>query len=306
MIQITYQLMPPADWLREFTAAIKQDDLEQAISTIDTRKTAHAGTANAADKRSAAKALLQTAAADPNDALRIGRTLAVHASPTARELGSIVLVRAYAAQPHRTLDVLRTLANDDKWEVREWAAGATGEILDQHFDDAQPALAAWLRHPSQHVRRALAVACMGAADGRSPERCDPLFDLLEPLLPDPAEEVRRNLGPFAIGGAMLKRYPDQTVTRIRRWAESDAEMVRWNTAMIFVAATAADHIELALEVLSRFASDKRRLVWMAVGSALKNLAKRDPDRVVPELQAWLNDDRKLPAALAIRHTTLKD
>jgi hypothetical protein len=41
---------------------------------------------------------------------------------------------------------------------------------------------------------------------------------------------------------------------------------------------------------------------MAVGAAARNLAKRDPDRVVPELERWLEDDRRLPAALALRGT----
>lgn len=294
------------DWLDAFANAIQRGDLASAISTIDARKTAHAGSANAADKRSAAKVILRSIDSEPAEAFALGHTLASHASPTAKEIGAIILVHAYPKRPAQTLSLLRTLAKDENWEVREWAASAAGEVLDQHFDDAHPALATWLHDESQHVRRALVVACMGAANVKHPERCEPIFALLEPLLPDPAEEVRRNLGPFAIGGAMLKRYPDQTVTRIRRWAGSEDEMVRWNTAMIFVAATAADHVHLAIEVLSRFANDKRRPVWMAVGSALKNLVKREPDRVIPELRIWLNDDRKLPAALALRHTTLDD
>lgn len=306
MTKITVLPVPNADWLHDFANAIERDDIESAVATIDARKTAHAGTANAADKRAAANVVLRAIEARPAEAFRLGRVLAAHASPTARELGAIILVHSYPKHPDETFSLLRALANDDNWEVREWAASTTGELLDQHFDDVHPAIAAWLRDPSQHVRRALAVACMGAADAKHPERCDPLFALLEPLLPDPAEEVRRNLGPFAIGGAMLKRYPDQTEARIRRWSQSEDEMVRWNTAMIFVAAAAANHVDLALEVLSRFAGDKRRLVWMAVGSALKNLVKRDPGRVVPELRTWLKDDRKLPAALALRHTTLDE
>jgi hypothetical protein len=75
--------------------------------------------------------------------------------------------------------------------------------------------------------------------------------------------------------------------------------------MVFVAANSRNHIEDGLAILSGLASDRRRPVWMAVGSALKHLVNRDPDRVVPELRAWLLDDRKLPASLALRQVTLK-
>ncbi|MDO8615733.1 MAG: hypothetical protein Q7T33_08365 [Dehalococcoidia bacterium] len=41
---------------------------------------------------------------------------------------------------------------------------------------------------------------------------------------------------------------------------------------------------------------------MAVAAALKNLVRRDPERVAPEIRKWLADERKLPAALALRAT----
>ena len=76
--------------------------------------------------------------------------------------------------------------------------------------------------------------------------------------------------------------------------------------MVFVAANARHHVEAGLEILSGLATDKRRPVWMAVGSALKHLLKRDPDRVEKELRIWLRDERKLPASLAMRTITLRE
>ena len=296
----------PATWLADFTDAVTHDDLAAAVAAIDSQKTAHAGTAKAADKRAAARQLTQSLGAQPTELFRWGADLADHASPNARELASIIVPQTYADRGEDAMSTLHRLAHDDNWEVREWAAGGAGQILDEHFDRAMPTLASWSTDPSQHVRRAAAVATMGAAHADRPERCEPLFALLEPLLTDDAEEVRRNLGPFAIGGAMLRHYPEQTIARARRWAQSEDEMVRWNTAMVFVAANAKDHIDDALDILSGLASDGRKRVWMAVSSALRNIAKRDPDRVVPVLRTWLEDDRKLPAALALRHTTLND
>src|SRR3990172_6752619 len=76
-------------------------------------------------------------------------------------------------------------------------------------------------------------------------------------------------------------------------------MRRWNAAIVFAAPPADKHVEAALETLPELARDQRRLVWTAVSSALRNLVRRDPGRVAPALRAWLNDDRKLPAALAL-------
>jgi hypothetical protein len=147
---------------------------------------------------------------------------------------------------------------------------------------------------------------MGAADKRHPERAEPLLALADVLVQDAAEEVKRNAGPFAVGGALLGRYPEETLARVRAWASAEDLMPRWNAAMVFVAANARKHVEPGLEVLSALAMDGRRPVWMAVGSALKNLVKHDPDRVVPELRKWLRDDRKLPASLALRHITARE
>jgi len=295
---------PRSTWLTDFASAVERDDLQSAVAAIDSQQTDHAGTASAADKRAASRELRRQLADEPATLFRWAQALAGHESPTARELGALVLPHAYPDHADDVMSTLKRIAEDDNWEVREWAAGATGEVLGTHFDDALPTLQSWSTDSSQHIRRAAAVATMGAAHSDHPERCNPLFVLLERLLPDPAEEVRRNLGPFAIGGAMLRHYPAETIARAREWAQSDDEMVRWNTAMIFVAASAKDHIDDALDILSGLASDGRKLVWMAVSSALRNLAKRDPGRVVPVLRTWAEDDRKLPASLALRHTTL--
>ncbi len=195
------------------------------------------------------------------------------------------------------------MCDDANWEVREWAGSAAGDLMSKRFDEVYPALSEWVSHRSQFVRRAVAIAAKGAADARHPERAEPLLRLMDVLVMDRSEEVRRNTGPFAVGGNILRRYPEPTLASIRSWARSDDEMSRWNAAMVFTAAEARNHIDSALDILSDLARDKRRLVWMAVASALRNLVKRDPERVVPVLRGWLADDRKLPAALALRGTT---
>ncbi len=222
-------------------------------------------------------------------------------SDTAKELGALLLAKSYRQHKGEAISALRLLADDANWEVREWAGNAMGEVFAGDFDEAYAVMEDWLRDDSQFVRRAVAIALMGAADPKRPERAEPLLALCDVLVRDAAEEVKRNTGPFAVGAKLLGNYPEATLAHVRAWARSDEEIQRWNAAMVFVAANARRHAPAALEILSGLASDTRRPVWMAVGSALKNLVKRDPERVVPELRRWLLDERKLPAALALRH-----
>jgi HEAT repeat protein len=289
------------DWLSGFTDGVREGDRENTLAIVHARATGHAGAANAADKTAAVRAMVATIprAELPEWAL----WLAGRPEATAKEMGALLLARTYP-EPADAATVLERLADDPNWEVREWAGSAAGDILSQHFEAFYPVVCAWTESTSQFVRRAVCLAVRGAADARRPERADALFMLVEALAADPAEEVKRNLGPFAVGGCLLARYPEETLRRVRAWAQSDDEMVRWNAAMVFVAANARKHAPEALELLSSLASDRRRPVWMAVASALKNLARRDPEHVVPELRRWLEDDRKLPAALALRHTRL--
>jgi 3-methyladenine DNA glycosylase AlkD len=287
-------------WLLTFTEAVAAGDRERALATLGARATAHAGTPKSAEKQAAAREIMAACGGKPKPLRDWTNWLAEQASPTAKELLAVMLVPAYAHQRKQAVDWLQRLADDENWEVREWAASAIGELANAHYDDWLPLLRDWVRHESQFVRRAVAVGAKYAVQKRRPGRCEELLDLIEPLVTDRAEEVRRNLGPFAVGTGFLASCPDETLARVRRWAAADDEQSRWNAAMVFSAANARKHIDAGLEILSGLASDQRRYVWMAVGAAARNLAKREPDRVVPELRRWLEDDRRLPAALALR------
>ena len=217
----------------------------------------------------------------------------------------MLLVQTFPAHREEALALLKRLADDGNWEVREWAGSAAGDLFAKHFDELYLVFDAWSRDKAEFVRRAVCIAVRGACDKRKPERAEPLLTLADRLAADPGEEVKRNTGPFAVGGSLLSHYPQQTLALVRRWVASDDEMLRWNAAMVFVAANARHHVDDALAVLSGLARDQRRSIWMAVASAAKNLVKRAPDRVVPELESWLKDDRKLPAALALRHRAVR-
>jgi HEAT repeat protein len=296
--------MTRPDWLEAFGDSVASGDLEGALSALQSQATSHAGTAPAAEKRAAVRETLARvqARAQPGIALWFAR----HEGDSAKELGALMLAKSYDQHPGEAITELRRLTSDANWEVREWAGSATGDVFGDHFDELYSVMEDWLRDPSQFVRRAVAIALMGASDRKHPERAEPLLTLADTLVRDPAEEVKRNTGPFAVGNALLGKYPAETLEHVRAWARTDEEIVRWNAAMVFVAANARKHVAAGLEILSALAADKRRPVWMAVSSAAKNLARRDPDSAVPELRRWLLDERKLPASLALRHVTIKE
>jgi hypothetical protein len=290
---------PKQSWLAELSARVEGDDRAGALAVAEARATDHAGTPPAAEKQAIVKALVRAAPTTTAQAEWV-RWLAAQDSPTAKEVAALLSVRSYPAHAAEVMKILRRLSDDGNWEVREWAGSSAGEILAAHFEEMYPVVESWLDDPSQFVRRAVAIAAKGAADRIHPERAEPLLRLMDRLVTDRGEEVRRNTGPFAVGGNLLRRYPEQTLARIRRWAADGDEMSRWNAAMVFVSAEARNHVDVALGVLSQLARDERRLVWMAVASALHNLVKRAPHRVIPELRTWLADERKLPAALALK------
>lgn len=172
--------------------------------------------------------------------------------------------------------------------------------MERNFDEAYALLQRWARHPSENVRRAVVLTAKKAGKERRPEWGEPLLDLLKPLLSDRSVYVRKNLGPFAIGDGLLRYYPGLTIARLTRWAEEEDEQVRWNVAMAFSTAGAARHLDAALPILERLAADDRRFVWRAVASAMRNLGRRVPERVVPVLKEWLKDERRArPAETAL-------
>ena len=105
----------------------------------------------------------------------------------------------------------------------------------------------------------------------NPKFIDSFLDVLEPLLSDRSRYVRDNLGPFAIGGTLIKCYPTQVLKRLDTWINDQDEQVRWNIAMIFSAAEGAKFAHESKHVLDILLSDERPYVKRAVSKAIKNI-----------------------------------
>jgi len=213
----------------------------------------------------------------------------------------LVLGNPYQRHGEEVKKLLLTLGNDANWEVREAASDAFASVLLKNFDKAYPQFQEWVKHNSENIRRAVALAAKKVAKSRKPEFGEPLLHLIEPLLSDKSVYVRKNLGPFAIGDGFLRAYPKLTMQYVKKWSHSQDDQVLWNVAMVFSAAEGVKHCDEALPILTQLAADKRRCVWRAVASALKNLGRRKPEKVKPELRRWLLDEKRRKVAETALH-----
>jgi len=292
---------PAAEWRAAMDEVVRRGDPGALVAALEKEKKS-SGTPPGRVKSAAVRAILDTSDG-PSDAYRWARELARMGEASARDLAAMIIAALIPPmKPHKDEELERLvlrLADDEHWETRESAAGILARALSSDFEGSYAMLSRWTRHPSENARRAVAVGVKLAAKERAPGRGTRYLDLIEPLLGDRAPYVRKNLGPFAIGDALLRYYPRETLDRLTRWADEEPEEVRWNVAMVFSAAEGAKHAADALRILERLATDERRFVRRAVASALKKLAKRRPDEVIPVLRGWTDDCRRKELAEAV-------
>lgn len=267
------------EWKATFDEALTRGSVIEMIEVLQSQATAHAGTANAQVKRTAIKRVQRYYDSKPEECLRVALDFCRSTNPTAEEVGVHLSASCYSIDPNAIAIVLHDLADSHNWEVREWVADACGTILEAHFDAFYPTMKSWSRDESENVRRAVVLAMMYAGKSRQPEFADPILDALEGLLPDRSKYVRDNLGPFAIGHALIKYYPEQVLERIHRWVRSENEQVRWNVAMVFSAAGGAHYAIDAGSVLATLSLDERPYVQRAMAKAMKNVRQRCPEFV---------------------------
>lgn len=264
-------------WKTQFDKALAEGSVMGIIEALQSQATAHAGTAKAQVKRTAIKTIERHYRREPDTLFRAALDLCQSSNPTAEEVGVHLFASCYEVDPSAVEDGLRNLADSTNWEVREWVAGACGTILERHFETFYSTMESWVTDDSENVRRAVILASMYAGKSRKPEFADPILNLVELLLPDRSKYVRDNLGPFAIGSALILYYPDQVLERLGLWVQSDDEQVRWNVAMVFSAANGAMHAVQARDIIEILEIDGRPYVKRAVNKAMKNIRKRCPE-----------------------------
>jgi 3-methyladenine DNA glycosylase AlkC len=257
--------------------------------------------ARAADLRYAVKRVLHTVDGG-GTLLQLATEWAIRPEPSSRQIACGLLAGVHTRHPSKSCALLLELVNDPDWTVREFAGQTCGDLLRKNFPKMLRTLEKWREHPSEKVRRAIAVAAMQAGRTRRLEWAEPLLKLLEPLLNDRHPYVRRNLGPFALGSGLLRAYPDMTFEYLAKWSTSNDEQVLWNVAMAFSSSGGPLMTKKALIILRKLSLDDRHYVRRAVASAMWKLGRKKPEIVRPELSRWLDDERRKHVAQeALKH-----
>lgn len=259
--------------------AVKRGDLSQLVEFYKRNNTAGCRRLN----------LALRGCLDRAEVYRLGRELA--ASPEAPARANATAFLAWPpkerAEDEEALASLKELADDRSWEVRESAGAALGALLCASFERMLPVVRTWARDPSPSVRRAAIIAVMAAARSeRFSNRMADILAVVESLLADRAEYVRRNLGPFAISSCIGPHYPELVLSKLEEWAESPNEQVRWNAAMSFSQSFGKQEPARGLDLLGRMASDPSRYVRTAVVSSATAVARKAPGVALPVLREW--------------------
>ncbi len=243
---------------------------------------------------------LQGELADNNERLwQITRKFMTHEEWPVRAAACNLLPHFFKERKYDVIPLLIPIADDQDWRVREHAANAYGVLLFHYPFEVFSLFSAWIHHPSENVRRAIAVSTMKANKDVPPVRVRQLLKMIKPLLYDPSMYVRKNLGPFVLGTSFLNRHPHLTFEYLWRWLGIQDTNVRWNLAMSMSSSGGAAYPELALEYLVELGRDDEKTVWRAVASSLLSLARKRPETTLPVLNKWLADPQlRRPAEVA--------
>lgn len=219
--------------------------------------------------------------------------------PSERRLACHLVAEPYKVCKHVVLNILLKLSNDSDWTVREEAAWAFSRILERDFYKVCDIYKSWSSTESDKVRRAIVVAAMRVGKRRQVEFAGGLFELIDPLMDDRSKYVRKSLGAYALGDGLLRYYPERGFQFLWKCMKSNDEQVRWNIAMSLSSTAGARYVNHALEILSKLALDKRRYVWRAVASAMRELARRKPLVILPVLKDWLENQQRQHVAKVV-------
>jgi hypothetical protein len=279
-------------------AALARDDPSGVVAALD-GQLHHGRPGSPASLRQQVGERLATSLADQSGrAMRWIDSLATSPSPTGRQVACLLLASHYPQDAAAVLRTAELLAEDPHWEVREAAGGLLGSLLDRDFDRIRGRLEILRNSRSENLRRSVVLAVKYAARRDRPERVPQLLGLLQPLLREREAYVRRNLGPYTIGDALLRVDPKETLRSLREWSRDRDEMVRWNVAMAFSSAIGSFHWPAAKSILERLAKGPEPLVRSAVAKAMRRCRQRYTDEVEATRLRWLKDrDRAATAVL---------
>jgi 3-methyladenine DNA glycosylase AlkD len=266
---------------QKIISAIKNENHLQLVSLLETIKTSHAGTPKMKVKEFVIKEIIKNI----NEKYGEGKPLlkkyfdtAVIFSrmtePVAKQILASLLWRGYRYDKSKAKNLLLETADNDNWEVREFAGGAFANTLRYNIDFYN-ALLKWTKHKSPNVRRAVVISVTGLIEKGNKNNLQKAFKLLDLLMSDSNPYVKKNLGPFVLGSYLAGNYPAEVFKQLDKWVKIMDENVRWNVAYTFHNSFGRRNKGRAIKYLNILEKDKRKSIQKAVKSLKKYLNLTD-------------------------------
>lgn len=251
---------------------------------------------NVAAFRRAAKEITRGVAAGVIPGRDAAEWLAGHPNGGVRQVGAMVLAALPVEDWKWHAGWAARLADDENWEVREGAVAVAASLVMSDYKRGLKLIRSWATGDNVNRRRAAALTVMVKKRRGWPGPVEDIFAVLEPLMSDRAEYVRKNLGPFAIGSSIGIHHPAETVAFLRRVMATGDEQARWNCAMAFSQSWGAQRPDLAIPILTELAGDGSKYVRTAAAAALRNVGRRHPRMAEVILKQWRDDPRRQEVA----------
>ena len=202
-----------------------------------------------------------------------GKDLLQRKEYVVREIGCRLVSSGWKKHKKEVQKLMVLAAEDEDWEVREYAAGLFARILALDFERVAKIYLKWSKSGSPNLKRAIAVGVKyRAIDGNEGE-VESTLEILKNMMPETDEYLRKNLGPFAIGDALLPKFPKPTIKMLKQMAEDKEVGVRWNVAMSFSSAASRKYKKEGLPIVQSITYEDSKLVGRAVKKAISNLDK---------------------------------
>jgi len=253
---------------------ISQGDLDEIVRILKRLSTLHAGTAKTKDKRFVISEIVKHAenslSGNPKYFFETGKKLCDSSNDNAKEIGISIIWRGYAQDPVVTEKSLLKIADDSNWEVREYAGNAFANVLKQN-PNMHSKMLKWSGHHSENVRRAVVFSSLAYKEKGDVAKA---FEILKPLLKDSSKYVKKNLGPFILGGHFGNRFPNETFALLRSLVKNKDTNVLWNVAMSFNNSFGNHFPEKSLQILSQINHSENVSVRKAIISTLRHLQRR--------------------------------
>lgn len=249
-------------------------DLTEILERLDHYSTNSRGSAPAKEIVKAASRLISLG----EDSLENAVALLNINTINSIELALMILPLKSREDRCEIFDILIKYADHDNWEIREYAGERLGEFLRYNFHERKKSLIRMRNSHSENVRRAVVIGLKYLGKYRELSISQDILEILGHYMDDESKYVKKNLGPFALGDAMINYDSARTLDFLERYARSDNPNVKWNVAAVFSTASSAKHSNVGFNILSNLIYDTDKSVRQMALKSFKNIYSRDTSK----------------------------